>query len=214
VRDFSGIGACLEVQNTTSIPAVFQFIMQNQTTQTCKMIWRDETKLGVHFRSKISVGALAAEAKMDKVDIVESFIADMLSIEHLSHRNRRQGIRDRITELERGFKHHMADSEDVRSVLQQTKRRAFQELSRHSPGGVQTRTAELYDDVFVELARRVLTTVRESSNGTFQVTVAMAGKSQTQVAKSGFRSELAASNWRDSEVGAATVKSILATEVG
>jgi len=50
VRNLSEIGACLEVQTTYGIPAVFEFTMPNASTQTCKVVWRDNTKLGVHFR--------------------------------------------------------------------------------------------------------------------------------------------------------------------
>jgi hypothetical protein len=50
VRNLSEIGACLELQTTVGIPAVFQFTMQNKTPQICKVMWRDYTKLGVHFR--------------------------------------------------------------------------------------------------------------------------------------------------------------------
>lgn len=50
VRSLSEIGACLQVQTTYGIPALFQLIMPNREPQSCKVIWRDDTKLGVHFR--------------------------------------------------------------------------------------------------------------------------------------------------------------------
>jgi hypothetical protein len=49
VRNLSRLGACLVVQSTYALPAVFQLVMQNQAPQTCKVIWRDDTMLGVHF---------------------------------------------------------------------------------------------------------------------------------------------------------------------
>ena len=49
VRNFSRFGACLVVQSTYGFPAVFQLLMQNHAPQTCKVIWRDATMLGVHF---------------------------------------------------------------------------------------------------------------------------------------------------------------------
>jgi hypothetical protein len=51
----SNIGACLQVLTTVGIPAIFQFMMPNQTPQTCKVMWRDYTTLGVHFRSDASI---------------------------------------------------------------------------------------------------------------------------------------------------------------
>lgn len=50
VRNLSAIGACLVVQTTYGIPATFEFVMPDQVSKTCKVMWRDDTKLGVHFR--------------------------------------------------------------------------------------------------------------------------------------------------------------------
>jgi hypothetical protein len=49
VRNLSELGACLMVQSTFGLPAAFQLVMQNQAPQTCKVVWRDYTVLGVHF---------------------------------------------------------------------------------------------------------------------------------------------------------------------
>lgn len=49
VRNLSEIGACLVVQTTFGIPGTFTFTMADHKSQTCKVIWRDDTKLGVHF---------------------------------------------------------------------------------------------------------------------------------------------------------------------
>jgi len=38
------------VQTTLGIPAVFQLNMPDRESQTCKVMWRDDTKLGVLFR--------------------------------------------------------------------------------------------------------------------------------------------------------------------
>lgn len=51
VRNLSEFGACLEVQTTIGIPAQFDFALPNQKPQTCKVMWRDYTRLGVHFRT-------------------------------------------------------------------------------------------------------------------------------------------------------------------
>jgi hypothetical protein len=50
IRNISKIGACLVVETTSGIPADFQFVMGKQVRQNCKVLWRDDTALGVHFR--------------------------------------------------------------------------------------------------------------------------------------------------------------------
>jgi hypothetical protein len=50
VRSISEMGACLVVSTTWGIPAVFKLIMPNETPQSCKVVWRNDTNLGVHFR--------------------------------------------------------------------------------------------------------------------------------------------------------------------
>jgi hypothetical protein len=51
----SNVGGCLQVLTIVSIPAIFQFMMPNQTPQTCKVMFRDYTTLGAHFRSDASI---------------------------------------------------------------------------------------------------------------------------------------------------------------
>jgi hypothetical protein len=63
VRNLSRIGGCFEVQTTTGIPAVFQFVLPNQTPKICKVMWRDHTKLGVYFRADAPVGYATADAE-------------------------------------------------------------------------------------------------------------------------------------------------------
>ena len=46
----SKLGACLIVQTTQGIPALFELTMPNQASMTCKVTWRDDKRLGVHFR--------------------------------------------------------------------------------------------------------------------------------------------------------------------
>jgi hypothetical protein len=50
VNTLSKIGACLLVETTRGIPEVIEFIGPNQAPKTCKVVWRDDTRLGVHFR--------------------------------------------------------------------------------------------------------------------------------------------------------------------
>jgi hypothetical protein len=49
VRNLSSLGACLEVQGTFAIPSEFDFCLSAQPARTCKIIWRDDTRLGVMF---------------------------------------------------------------------------------------------------------------------------------------------------------------------
>jgi hypothetical protein len=46
----SKLGACLIVQTTHGIPALFDLMMPNWAPTTCKVLWRDDRRLGVHFR--------------------------------------------------------------------------------------------------------------------------------------------------------------------
>ena len=49
VRNISDRGACLKVQTTIGIPAVFDFVLAGEPARTCKTIWRDDTQIGVMF---------------------------------------------------------------------------------------------------------------------------------------------------------------------
>lgn len=50
ISKLSKLGACLIVQATHGIPALFVLTMTNQASRTCKVTWRDDKRLGVHFR--------------------------------------------------------------------------------------------------------------------------------------------------------------------
>ena len=55
VRSLSESGACVEVQTTYGIPALFQFIMLDwKTPQSCKVMWRDDRRLGIYFQERQS----------------------------------------------------------------------------------------------------------------------------------------------------------------
>jgi hypothetical protein len=38
------------VETTYGIPATFEFVTPDQLLKTCKVMWRDDTRLGVHFQ--------------------------------------------------------------------------------------------------------------------------------------------------------------------
>jgi len=46
----SKLGACLVVQTTEGIPALFELVAPDCKPATCKVMWRDDKHLGVHFR--------------------------------------------------------------------------------------------------------------------------------------------------------------------
>ena len=50
VRNFSEIGACLQLQTTVGVPSKFSFAMPERPTRICKTIWRDDTRIGVLFQ--------------------------------------------------------------------------------------------------------------------------------------------------------------------
>lgn len=71
VRNLSELGGCLEVQTTIGIPAEFGFALPNQKPQACKVMWRDYTKLGVHFRSELA--AVRPQSALNRdADLLES----------------------------------------------------------------------------------------------------------------------------------------------
>jgi PilZ domain len=47
IRDFSPAGACLVVETTLGIPAVFELVMPNKRSCRCKVRWCHATTLGV-----------------------------------------------------------------------------------------------------------------------------------------------------------------------
>ena len=50
VRNMTERGACLQVQITSGIPAIFNFLRAGEpAARTCKTIWRDNTRIGVMF---------------------------------------------------------------------------------------------------------------------------------------------------------------------
>ena len=50
IGKLSKFGACLIVQTTDEIPELFEFMMPNRAPTTCKVLWRDDKRLGVYFR--------------------------------------------------------------------------------------------------------------------------------------------------------------------
>ena len=51
VRNISDTGACLQVQTTEGLPSEFHFSMADHPHRPCKVIWRDETRLGILFEA-------------------------------------------------------------------------------------------------------------------------------------------------------------------
>jgi PilZ domain len=73
IRERSENGACLEVRATRGIPDIFQLAAASETRNpakvvTCRVVWRDYTRLGVHFRS----AAISTESRYEQM-IIESW---------------------------------------------------------------------------------------------------------------------------------------------
>ena len=52
VRNMSPAGACLEVSSQVGIPNDFVLVVgYDRFTQTCHVVWRSDTRLGVEFRA-------------------------------------------------------------------------------------------------------------------------------------------------------------------
>jgi len=54
IGKLSRLGACLIVQTTHGIPVLFNLVMPNQVCRICKVTWRDDKRLGVHFRATLA----------------------------------------------------------------------------------------------------------------------------------------------------------------
>jgi hypothetical protein len=50
VRDLSEGGACLQLQSTFGIPAVFDVSFDDRKPRACKVLWLNETQVRVQFR--------------------------------------------------------------------------------------------------------------------------------------------------------------------
>jgi hypothetical protein len=52
VRNMSPVGACLEVSSPVGIPNEFVLVVgYDKFRQTCHVVWRSDTRLGVEFRA-------------------------------------------------------------------------------------------------------------------------------------------------------------------
>jgi PilZ domain len=50
IRSISAAGACIEVETTIGIPAHFYFRSPGEDDLPCKVMWRNERRIGIHFR--------------------------------------------------------------------------------------------------------------------------------------------------------------------
>jgi hypothetical protein len=55
VRNFSSLGACLEVPSTIGIPEVFDLVYESDhSVHPCRIVWHREQRLGVEFVPRIA----------------------------------------------------------------------------------------------------------------------------------------------------------------
>lgn len=145
--------------------------------------------------------------RVPTANVVESFINDLSLAEHLTRSNRRLAIRSKITELERSLKSDGPAA--IRSGLEQAKNRARQEIARNSSNGVPAGMAELFRVVVEEISLRVLTSIKELKDGTFQIEVLRPGQPLPHAVMDGFRSESEAEAWRDGGLCMSIIKRFL-----
>lgn len=50
VRNLSDGGACLQVQSTFGLPAVFEVSLDDKPPRACKVVWLDATTVRVQFQ--------------------------------------------------------------------------------------------------------------------------------------------------------------------
>jgi hypothetical protein len=140
-----------------------------------------------------------------QMNVIESFIADVISVERITESEQRAEIRRRIAELVGVLKINGAGREAIRSMLQDAKERAFAEIKNHAPQGIPTPTAEFYDAVFDELALRIPTTINRAKDGWFEIHVERPGE-LPYIVKERFASEEFATKWLEKDRAAAEIK--------
>jgi hypothetical protein len=141
-------------------------------------------------------------------NLVDDFIVGVMPAEHLALSNRRLAIRKVITEYEDILRANGAGVEESRSVVQQLRDRAAQEISRHSPNRIPTTTADFFGEVRDELSRRARVSIQPLKDGTFKVDVSIPSP-LPHVAKDDFPSIEAAQAWIDSDLGNAIIRDIV-----
>jgi hypothetical protein len=137
--------------------------------------------------------------------VIESFIADVISVEQLTESEQRAEIRRRIAELVGVLKISGAGREEIRSTLQDAKERAFAEIKNHAPQGIPTPTADFYDAVFDELSLRIPTTIERAKDGWFEIHVERPGQ-PPYIVEERFASEERATKWLEKDRAAAKIK--------
>jgi putative heme iron utilization protein len=149
---------------------------------------------------------LISSAKI--ANLIDEFIEDVfLTAEPVAPTARPLAIRHKITEYAKFLEGNGANPEQVFSTLQQMRDRAFREIIRHSPKRVATASAELFQEVFHLLCRRLPTSIDQAQDG-FRVIVSIPD-ALPHVAKAQFETEEAAEQWRDSDLGDSAIKALL-----
>jgi hypothetical protein len=140
-------------------------------------------------------------------NVVQTFIESMRRIEESIGSNRRLQIRKTITQYENILRSNLADAEAIRSFLRQAKDVALAEITHRSTQSIPTPTADFFDEVADSLATRILTSIEELNDGTFQVNVSVPGL--PQVVKNDFSSLKIAQDWIDSDTGNQIIKDVI-----
>jgi hypothetical protein len=165
----------------------------------------------IRLRKEADAGVLVGVEREEAPvrNLVEDFVQGVLIAEPLRLSNRRLAIRNQITEYENILRGNGVGAEAIRSFCQAARGRVFQEITHHSPNGIPTSSAELYQDAFDELSTRSRLAIQELKDGTFQVNVSIPN-GLPHVAKGDLRSIESAQEWIDSDRGNAAIKAIIA----
>jgi hypothetical protein len=76
VRNLSDTGACLEVQTTVGIPSIFPFLGPTGVMQSCKVVWRNDTKMGVKFGDEQPAWPTADGSRQSRASLEEDITSN------------------------------------------------------------------------------------------------------------------------------------------
>jgi hypothetical protein len=146
--------------------------------------------------------------------LVEAFIDSVLSVEHFAPgSDRRFAIRNKITEYENILRRDRDQeaAEVIDLFLQLAKDSAFEQSFCHMVDFRPTPTSEFFQEVLDELSLRIRLTIRELTNGGFQVRIKVIASSAapSEELQFEFNSIDAAQKWFDSDEGNTLIRALV-----
>ena len=148
--------------------------------------------------------------------LVEAFIDSVLSVEHFAPgSDRRFAIRNKITEYENILRidrdQEAAEVIDLFLQLAKDSDSAFEQSFCHMVDFRPTPTSEFFQEVLDELSLRIRLTIRELTNGGFQVRIKVIASSAaaSEELQFEFNSIDAAQKWIDSDEGNTFIRALV-----